>query len=888
MTTRLLSRTIGYILAAIGLALIWLMPLGRLLTTVPPAQALSLSTTFTVTNTSDSGAGSLRQAILDANALAGDDVINITALGTVNLLSALPAIAETVTIQGPGMRLFIVDGQNFHRPFEIDNGSVTISDLTIQRGNPGLFGTGGGIRSFSPLTLTNVSVMSSTAQLVGGGIEANDALTLNGSQVLGNAAGFLAGGIYALGPVVMNGGLFQNNACAAANCDGGGAYISNTLSVVGTTFISNTAVRHGGAVYAADAVTLNGGLFQDNHCTDNSCYGAGLYANGPFALTGTQFLSNVAVLGGGAMFVNGSGTLNGGLFQNNRCSNATCSGGALAVIGTFILSGTRFISNTAGDGGGLVGEAIVTLIGAQFISNTAINSSGGIYLIGGLVSSETQFINNTAADDAGGAFVYGDVVLNSVLFQNNRCTSPGCHGGGLFEIGNLTSVEMQFISNTATTSGGGAWVNGEVVLKDGLFQHNSCGDMTCTGGGLFASGGLTATTSSFISNAANGQGGGAYALGGANLSDTQFIANLSIGNGGGVFANNKVVLNGGLFQGNSCLDLTCFGGGLYTSGTLTLSGTHFIGNSASLPISLDTPAARSISHREARPMAPTTGGSGAAANGAVTVTAGLFQDNHCFNGCFGGGLLTRSTLMLSGTHFISNSAVSGGGGALAFSAVTLKGGLFQNNSCTTASCSGGGGLFSGSFTLTGTSFLNNSAARGGGLALNNGNNTPVILVDALFARNTATLSGTALALFGNAHIYHVTIGSDRTISGSAIYAGFGNIDLFNTIIADHSIGIETANTNVTVTQDYNLFYNDDTPWQGAVTGGAHNATGNPNFVDVATDNYHLGAGSAAIDKGANVGVTTDVDGEARPQGSGFDIGYDEFARWLIYLPLVEK
>jgi hypothetical protein len=36
-----------------------------------PAQAA----TFTVTNTNDSGAGSLRQAILDANAAAGEDTI---------------------------------------------------------------------------------------------------------------------------------------------------------------------------------------------------------------------------------------------------------------------------------------------------------------------------------------------------------------------------------------------------------------------------------------------------------------------------------------------------------------------------------------------------------------------------------------------------------------------------------------------------------------------------------------------------------------------------------------------------------------------------------------------------------------------------------------------
>jgi hypothetical protein len=60
--------------------------------------------TFTVGNTNDAGAGSLRQAITAANALAGTDTIafNIAGTGvhTINLLSALPAITGTLKIEG--------------------------------------------------------------------------------------------------------------------------------------------------------------------------------------------------------------------------------------------------------------------------------------------------------------------------------------------------------------------------------------------------------------------------------------------------------------------------------------------------------------------------------------------------------------------------------------------------------------------------------------------------------------------------------------------------------------------------------------------------------------------------------------------------------------------
>ena len=59
---------------------------------------------FTVTNTNDAGAGSLRQAILDANANPGTDIINFQIPGggvkTITPATPLPAVTQTVTIDG--------------------------------------------------------------------------------------------------------------------------------------------------------------------------------------------------------------------------------------------------------------------------------------------------------------------------------------------------------------------------------------------------------------------------------------------------------------------------------------------------------------------------------------------------------------------------------------------------------------------------------------------------------------------------------------------------------------------------------------------------------------------------------------------------------------------
>ena len=91
---------------SLGVMLAALM--ASLLLTVQPAHA---SATFTVTNTNDSGAGSLRQAILDANNAPGADIISFNIPGsdvhTIAPLSALPKITEAVTINGysqPGTR----------------------------------------------------------------------------------------------------------------------------------------------------------------------------------------------------------------------------------------------------------------------------------------------------------------------------------------------------------------------------------------------------------------------------------------------------------------------------------------------------------------------------------------------------------------------------------------------------------------------------------------------------------------------------------------------------------------------------------------------------------------------------------------------------------------
>ena len=111
---------------------------------------------ITVTNTNDSGSGSLRQALADAN---DGDTINFAVTGTIGLTSGELLVNKSVTVSGPGADILTVNGNATYRVFQIaPNKVVTISNLTITNGNANTqpVPDGGGIyNDHATLTLSN-------------------------------------------------------------------------------------------------------------------------------------------------------------------------------------------------------------------------------------------------------------------------------------------------------------------------------------------------------------------------------------------------------------------------------------------------------------------------------------------------------------------------------------------------------------------------------------------------------------------------------------------------------------------------------------------------------------------------------------------------------------
>jgi parallel beta-helix repeat protein len=321
--------------------------------------------TFTVTNLDDAGAGSLRQAIEDANAAAGADVIDFQAglNGTIQLISGQLAITDSVDIQGPGAAVIAVSGNTSSRVFYLYNGSalldVTISGLTVRDGSATI---GAGIVDFDEnLVLDGVTLAQNAATADGGGLWAdgfNFSMTVRNSTITGNTADGAGGGIYVEdtgGPLLIQNTVISGN---LSGQNGGGIYFydpDNDTTIENSTISGNIAGGVGGGIYFYDTDggthTIRGTTISGN----TAASGGGLFLYGPdnpFVIENSTISGNQATSGdgGGAFFYN---LYNVGVSMTIRHTtiagnSATGSGGGLfTVVGDVTVENTIVGDNTA-------------------------------------------------------------------------------------------------------------------------------------------------------------------------------------------------------------------------------------------------------------------------------------------------------------------------------------------------------------------------------------------------------------------------------------------------------------------------------------------------------------------------------------------------------------
>jgi len=340
----------------------------------------------TVTNTNDSGPGSLRQALADAN---NDDIIGFAVTGTIGLTSGELVVNRSITISGPGANNLVVDGNAKDRVFHIASGeTVTISDLTITNG----YTTG-----------------------FGGGIHNEDAtLTLNGCTITNNSSSSYPGGAIHNDAEDIGYATLEMNNCLVADNSGGGIYNDAVGGGTATLEITDSVLSNnsGNAIYSEGwsclfcghgtaTVQITNSSIKDNRGAIYSDTGEG----GPVTVSITN--STVNANAGPAVY--------GGTFARILVSNSTISensGGGLYNISE--SSGSSVYDTTMSNNG-----TELSGYGGAFLSmeNTVFNvSPGGHSLSTDGYGAISSYGYNLSSDDGSGYLIgLGDQINTDPL-----------------------------------------------------------------------------------------------------------------------------------------------------------------------------------------------------------------------------------------------------------------------------------------------------------------------------------------------------------------------------------------------------------------------------------------------------------------------------------------
>ena len=286
---------------------------------------------------------------------------------------------------------------------------------------------------------------------------------------------------------------------------------------------------------------------------------------------------------------------------------------------------------------------------------------------------------------------------------------------------------------------------------------------------------------------------------------------------------------------------------------------------------------------------------------SVTFINCEFSDNEADSN--GGALyIQNSSVTLENCTFNQNSA-GGEGGAIyvkGFPALSIKDCRFSENRAQV-----GGSIWNywdTNVVVVNSIFEKNNAQKWGGAILNNA--SPSFTIEnCIFTENNANWHGGAILVNWESSptITNSIFSYNSAGGGGAIWIQPGSFsNITNCTFFKNSAGwkggaILNSGSNPTITNS--ILWNDTAP-EGPEIGkyvdddpdptvnhcdiqegypGNGNINADPLFVDPVNGNLHLQSGSPCIDAGTSEGAPNyDIDGDVRPQGSGYDIGADEF------------
>ncbi|MFA0970560.1 Ig-like domain-containing protein [Pseudomonas amygdali] len=407
--------------------------------------------TFTVTSTSNTGAGSLRDALTNAQ---NGDIVTFSTGMTVALQSQL-VVSKNITIDGDlnndGVADVTLDGQNRTSVIRVNSGvTATLDGVIITRGVASTAGAssgatiaasdalGGGINNAGNLTLRNVTVTANSAAGGGGGGGVNSPNVGGGGGGGGGiggqngAAGGSAGTYTSTAPSANTGGNGASFSTAylagqGGNSSGGGAGGNGTPVGYTNGGAGGTATSGGRTIGGGGG----GSGFDANGGRGGSAVG-GIYnaSTGTLAIIGTSTISNNIGAGGGG---GGGGTIGG---NGGRGIGAIWNKGTVNITSS---NNSAMTGNVGGSGSG--GQA--TSGGTNGSSPTAVTN---IFNDGGT-------LNATYTSDTTAPTGTSIVIANSSLSSGGTSAVTFTFSEPVFglEISEIT-VPNGTLSNLVTTN----------------------------------------------------------------------------------------------------------------------------------------------------------------------------------------------------------------------------------------------------------------------------------------------------------------------------------------------------------------------------------------------------------------------------------------------------
>ena len=227
----------------------------------------------------------------------------------------------------------------------------------------------------------------------------------------------------------------------------GTIYVSGTATVTGNLRISGVTIKRAEnytgqliSVDGADAVlTVENAIIDGNNVEGLSSSAYLLFVTNGGTINiqeGAQIINNHDV----AVYINNRSFLNmsGGIIKDNHSSNTTIGGGGLYNAGTSVISGGEISSNSSLMwGGGILSERNTITIKGGEIKNNSSPYGGGIAITGGTVILDGASINGNTADYCGGGvyatgFTGSDTVFEMRSGSITGNTATDNTGGGIF------------------------------------------------------------------------------------------------------------------------------------------------------------------------------------------------------------------------------------------------------------------------------------------------------------------------------------------------------------------------------------------------------------------------------------------------------------------------